>query len=82
MSAIWRGFLLLSHGKPISTRDLTVLSGYELPRLNERLVYLVSFSIYTSVTYGLLQKAAHRTLLPYTSVSVSVGLQTICLRKL
>jgi hypothetical protein len=77
MSAIWRGSLLPSHGSPLLTRDLTVLSGYELPRLNERLVYLISFSVYTSVAYGLLQKAAHRTLLPYTSVSVSVGLQLL-----
>jgi hypothetical protein len=50
---------------------LTENSGYELPRLNERLLYLLYFSICTPITYGLFQRAVHRTLLPYTSVSVS-----------
>jgi hypothetical protein len=55
----------------LSTRNLTLYSGYELPRLNERFVYLMFFSIYTSVAYNAFQRATHRTLLHYTSVSVS-----------
>jgi len=68
-SALSLTFLYLRNLSDLARLSTTITRGYELPRLNERLVYLVSFSIYTSVAYGLLQKAAHRTLLPYTSVS-------------
>lgn len=47
-------------------------SGYELPRLNERLVYLVFFSISTSVAYAVLQKTVHRTMLRLKYVSVGI----------
>jgi hypothetical protein len=45
-------------------------SGYELPRLNERLVYLMYFSVFTATVFGLFQRATHRTLLPYKSIMV------------
>lgn len=49
-----------------------IRSGYELPRLNERFVYMLFFSTMISIVYGFLQKALHRTLLPYNPVSVSL----------
>ena len=45
-------------------------SGYELPRLNERFVYVFFASLVVSVVYGFLQKVGHRTLLHYSSISV------------
>lgn len=45
-------------------------SGYELPRLNERLVYLLFFSVFASTAFSLFQRTMHRTLLPYKSLSV------------
>jgi len=54
-------------------KDVLILTrGYELPRLNERFVYLLFFSGFTSVTFTILQKWFHRGLLPYHSVSVIV----------
>jgi hypothetical protein len=47
-------------------------SGYELPRLNERLVYLTYFSVFTATAFGVFQRAIHRTLLPYKSVTVKI----------
>jgi hypothetical protein len=49
---------------------VTPYSGYELPRLNERLIYLLFFSIFSSLAFCFSQRAAHRTLLPYRPVSV------------
>jgi hypothetical protein len=49
---------------------MLISRGYELPRLNERLVYLIYFSVFTSTAFGLFQRAIHRTLLPYRSVMV------------
>lgn len=54
-----------------TTSSDMVFRGYELPRLNERLVYLIFFGFHTSILYGILQKAIHRTRLPYKSVSVT-----------
>lgn len=50
---------------------ILIRSGYELPRLNERLVYLIYFSVFTATAFGLFQRASHRTLLPYKSVTVT-----------
>jgi len=49
---------------------ILIARGYELPRLNERLVYLLYFSSFASTAFGLFQRAVHRTLLPYKSVTV------------
>jgi hypothetical protein len=77
MLAMRQDFLQLLLGSVLSSsQHLIVNSGYELPRLNERLVYLVTFSIHTAIAYGLFQRAAHRTFLPYTSVSVSLAVVT------
>jgi len=50
---------------------ILIRSGYELPRLNERVVYLIYFSVFTATAFGLFQRASHRTLLPYKSVTVT-----------
>lgn len=50
--------------------NLSSYRGYELPRLNERLVYLLFFSNFSSLTFFLCQQATHRTLLRYKPVTV------------
>lgn len=57
---------------------MLISRGYELPRLNERLVYLIYFSIFTSTAFSLFQRAIHRTLLPYRSVMVKCSESSFC----
>jgi len=47
-----------------------LVSGYELPRLNERFIYLLFFAMFCSLIYTVIQMAAHRAFLPYSSLRV------------